>query len=174
MDRSEWLPRGLARQLGTWLQDLGVTAVFPRPLCSLTETHYNVGRERVEYQNSSVSEFARFFGRPRFHVSVDAASKIIGGVQIERDAVCGCARHVAAGLVGVHVDDAEFQAGMLHHHYPCLASMGIDDELADTLMHVSGNITKEEVKQQVRPYVSVQYMTPQGRVEEQESAPDEE
>ena len=26
-------------------------------------------------------------------------------------------------LVGVSVDEVEFQAGMLHHHYPCLAEM---------------------------------------------------
>jgi len=31
--------------------------------------------------------------------------------------------YVARGLVGVSVDEAEFQAGMLHHHYPCLAEM---------------------------------------------------
>jgi hypothetical protein len=55
---------------------------------------------------------------------------------------------------------------MLHHHYPCLASMGIDDDFADTVMHVSGNITKEEVKEQVRPYVTIQYFTPHGRAEE--------
>jgi len=33
-------------------------------------------------------------------------------------------------------------------------------------MHVSGNITKEEVKEQVRPYIQIEYFTPHGRVEE--------
>jgi len=67
--------------------------------------------------------------------------------------------------VGVKVEEAEFATGMLHHHYPCLAAMGIDDDFADTVMHISGNIAKEEVKEQVRPYVTVQYFTPHGRVE---------
>jgi hypothetical protein len=165
IDRAEWLPKGLARQFAGWLQNIGVHAVFPKPFCSLTETHYNVGRHRVGYDDEVIAEFARYFGRPRFGIAVDPDSKTIVQARVERDAVCGCAQHVAEGLVGVKVDDAEFKAGMLHHHYPCLAAMGIDDDFADTLMHVSGNITKEEVKGQIRPYVSVQYLTPHGRVD---------
>ncbi len=166
VDRTEWLPRGLARQLNKWLQDMGVAAVFPKPLCSLTETHYNVGRHRVEYHNELIAEFARYFGRPRFVVTVDPETRSIVEARAERDAVCGCARYVAAGLAGVPADEAEFQAGMLHHHYPCLASMGIDEDFADTIMHASGNITKEEVKEQVRPFVTIQYFTPQGKADE--------
>lgn len=169
IDRAEWLPKGLARQLGRWLADIGVEAVFPKPLCSLTETHYNVGRHRVEYQNELIAEFARFFGRPRFVLTVDPASKTIVEAHVERDAVCGCARHVAAGLVGVNVDEAEFQAGMLHHHHPCLAAMGIDADFGDTLIHVSGNIAKEEVKAQIKSYLTIQYFEPHGRVEEKAS-----
>lgn len=166
VDRSEWLPRGLVRQLHKWLQDIGVEGVFPKPLCSLTETHYNLGRHRVEYRNELIAEFARHFGRPRFVITVDPESKTIVEARVERDAVCGSARYVAAGLAGVPVDEAEFQAGMLHHHYPCLASMGIDDDFADTVMHASGNITKEEVREHVRPYVTIQYFTPHGKVDE--------
>jgi hypothetical protein len=166
IDRKEWMPKGLSRQLGHWLEDIGVVAVFPKPLCSLTETHYNVGRHRVEYHHDLIAEFARFFGRPRFILTVDPSSKTIVEAKVERDAVCGCARHVAEGLVGVNVDDAEFQAGMLHHHYPCLAAMGIDEDFSDTLMHVSGNITQEEVKAQIKPYLTIQYFVPHGRVEE--------
>ncbi len=44
--------------------------------------------------------------------------------------------------------------------------MGIDDDFADTVMHVSGNITKEETKEQVRPYVTIQYFTPHGKADE--------
>jgi hypothetical protein len=169
IDRAEWLPKGLARQLARWLQDIEVDAVFPKPFCSLTETYYNVGRNRVQYDSQVIAEFARYFGRPRFGIAVNSDNKIIVQARVERDAVCGCARYVAEGLVGVKVNDAEFEAGMLHHHYPCLAAMGIDDDFADTLMHVSGNITKEEVKRQIRPYVSVQYLTPHGRVDGSEA-----
>ena len=174
IDRPEWLPKGLARQLAKWLQDVGVNAVFPKPLCSLTEKYYNVRRHRVPYDDALIAEFARYFGRPRFAITVDPVSKTIVEAKVERDAVCGCARHIAQGLVGVQVDEAEFQAGMLHHHYPCLAAMGIDDDFGDTVMHVSGNIAKEEVKKQIESHVSVQYFTPHGRVDESISPASEE
>jgi hypothetical protein len=166
VDRNEWLPMGLARQLAKWLEDIGVRAVFPKPLCSLTETHYGAGRRLVEYDDARIAEFAQYFGRPRFKITVDPVDRTIAEACVERDAVCGCARHVAQGLIGTDVDEAELRAGMLHHHYPCLAAMGVDAELGDTLMHVSGNIAKDEVKEQVKPYVKVQYFAPQGRVEE--------
>lgn len=160
VDREEWLPRGLARQLRGWLAEMGVACVTPKPLCSLTEAAYNIRRHRIEYDDPLIAEFARHFGRPEFRIAVDSRTRIITGVQVVRDAVCGCARFVAERLVGVSADDAEQEAGMLHHHYPCLASMGKDPDFGDTLMHVSGNIMKEQVGEQVKPYRRVAYVAP--------------
>jgi thymidylate synthase len=117
VDNEAWLPRGLARQLRGWLHDMRVTCVTPKPLCSLTETHYDAARrQRIAYDDPLIAEFARHFGRPELHVTVDPQTRLITAVEVERDAVCGCARHVAEGLIGVSVDDAEQQAGLLHHH----------------------------------------------------------
>jgi hypothetical protein len=165
VDREEWLPRGLARQLRGWLAEMEVACVTPKPLCSLTETHYNVRRHRVEYDDPLIAEFARLFGRPEFRISVDARTRTIVEVEVVRDACCGCARYVAQGLVGVLVDDAEQEAGLLHHHYPCLASMGVDPDYNDTLMHISGNILKEQVGEQIKPYRRVVYIVPGKRSE---------
>jgi hypothetical protein len=169
VDREEWLPRGLARQLRGWLADLGVACVTPKPLCSLTETHYNVRRHRIEYADDArarlIAEFARYFGQPELRIAVDFETRVITEVQVLRDAVCGCARFVARGLVGVSADKAEEKAGLLHHHYPCLAGMGKDPDFDDTLMHVSGNILKDEVAEQVKPYRDVVYIRP-GRMSE--------
>jgi len=165
VDREEWLPRGLARQLRGWLAELGVACVTPKPLCSLTEDSYNVRRHRLEYDYPLIAEFARHFGRPEFHIAVDPGTRTITQVRVVRDAFCGCARHVARGLVGVSVDDAEQEAGLLHHHYPCLAGMGKDPDFNDTLMHVSGNILKERVGEQVQPYKRTVYIVPGKRSE---------
>lgn len=165
VDREEWLPRGLARQLRGWLDDIGVVCVTPKPLCSLTETHYNVRRHRQEYDDPLIAEFARYFGRPGFRVTVDPDMRTITEVEVVRDAVCGCARHVAQGLVGVSANDAEQEAGLLHHHYPCLAGMVKDPDFNDTLMHVSGNILKDQIGKQVKPYKEVVYVVP-GRLSE--------
>jgi hypothetical protein len=161
VDNEAWLPRGLARQLCGWLADVGVACVTPKPLCSLTETHYGVARrQQVEYDNALIAEFARYFGRPELRIAVDPQTRTIVSADVVRDAVCGCARHVAQGLIGVSVDEAEQQAGLLHHHYPCLASMGIDTAFGDTLMHVSGNLLKDNVAVQVKPFKRVRYYVP--------------
>lgn len=168
IDNEAWLPRGLARQLRGWLEEIGVACVTPKPLCSLTETHYSIGRgrqQRIEYDDTLIAEFARHFGQPELRITVDPETRQITAAEVQRDAVCGCARYVAQRLVGVSADDAEQEAGMLHHHYPCLASMGIDVDYGDTLMHVSGNILRDNVGVQVKPFKRIQYIAPGTRNE---------
>lgn len=166
VDNEAWLPRGLARQLRGWLEKINVACATPKPLCSLTETDFGVTRrQRISYNNPLISEFARYFGQPEFEIAVDPDSRIILSAGIKRDAVCGCARYVAERLVGLSADEAEEKAGLLHHHYPCLASMGKDIDFDDTLMHVSGNILKDKVGEQVKPYKLVQYIAPGTRSE---------
>jgi hypothetical protein len=161
VDNEAWLPRGLARQLRRWLGDIGVACVTPKPLCSLTERDYGVTRrERIAYQDELIAEFAHYFGQPELDIAVDPETRTIVSVDVKRDAVCGCARFVAEKLVGVSADDAEQQAGLLHHHYPCLASMGIDSDFGDTLMHVSGNVLKDGVAAQVKRFRDVRYYVP--------------
>lgn len=167
IDNEAWLPRGLARQLHGWLADINVACVTPKPLCSLTEKQYQVSRRQfVSYDNPLIAEFARYFGRPAFAVTVDAETRLITAVSVRRDAVCGCARYVAAHLVGISADDAAEKAGLLHHHFPCLASMGIDPDYGDTLMHVSGNILKDDVAEQVQPFRHITMITPGNRVQD--------
>lgn len=159
IDNEAWLPRGLARQLRGWLEEMNVICVTPKPLCSLTETHYSLTRrQKVEYEDPLIAEFARHFGRPELELTIDPKTRQITAVELQRDAVCGCARYVAEGLVGLSVDEAEHEAGMLHHHFPCLASMGIDVDYGDTLMHISGNILRDNIAEQVKPFV--QYIKP--------------
>jgi hypothetical protein len=167
VDNENCLPRGLARQLRQWLESMDVACATPKPLCSLTETDYWISRrQRMEYRSPLIAEFAHYFGKPEFSITVDHQSRRIASVQVKRDTVCGCACYVAQKLIGVSVDEAEFEAGMAHHHFPCLASMGVDTDFADTLMHVSGNIMKDNVGEQVKPYKTNQYIAPGSRVED--------
>lgn len=164
-DSDAWLPRGLANQLHQWLARIGVSVVTPRPFCTLTETVSGLRTEQEEVHDPFIAEFARLFGRPAFRIAVDPVERRITAVEVLRDACCGCARFVAERLVGMPVDDAVEQSGMLHHHYPCQASMIKDPYFHDTLMHVSGNVMKDEVAGQVRPHVRVMVFTPEGKVE---------
>jgi hypothetical protein len=167
VDNENCLPRGLARQLRGWLEKMDIACVTPKPLCSLTETDYWLSRrERIEYHSPLISEFTHYFGKPEFSITVDPHNRTITDVQVKRDTVCGCAQYVAQKLIGVSVDEAEFEAGMAHHHYPCLASMGNDTDFNDTLMHVSGNIMKDNIAEQLKPYKRNNYIAPGFRVED--------
>ena len=165
IDRTESVPAGLVKQLRQWLGELGVGVVFPRPFCSLTETTVNRPPLLETYDVPLVREFARYFGQPAFGVSVDEAGQV-GAVRVERDAACGCARYVAEGLVGKALSEAEYEAGMLHHHYPCLASMNKEPDYQDTLMHVSGHALRGAIKAELQPHLEpTPYFVPDGHVE---------
>ncbi|MGD8554184.1 MAG: DUF166 family protein [Anaerolineales bacterium] len=167
IDRNTSLPAGLAGQLEQWLDDMGVASVFPRPFCSLGEQTYNHKPLVKPYQDELIRRFSAHFGRPRFKATVSEGR--IQTLEVLRDAACGCARHVAQGLVGTSVDEALEKAGLLHHHYPCLASMNKDQDYLDTLMHVSGNILQDALKDEVRGYLSpVPYLRPSGLSENEE------
>jgi thymidylate synthase len=170
VDNEAWLPRGLARQLRGWLEKMGVACATPKPLCSLTETDYLIARRgRIAHNSPIIAEFARYFGQPDFEIEVDPETHLITSARVKRDAVCGCARYVADNLIGVSADDAEEKSGLLHHHFPCLASMGIDADFGDTLMHISGNLFKDNIGGQVKPFKKVQYIAPGFRSDDERS-----
>ncbi len=162
IDNEAWLPRGLARQLRGWLEKMNVACATPKPLCSLTEHDYGITRrDRIAYESPHISEFARYFGQPNLKVEVDPQTRTITSTEVKRDAVCGCARHVAKGIVGLSVDDAEEKAGLLHHHFPCLASMTkLNDFNHDTLMHESGHLIVDNIGEQIKPYKKTKYISP--------------
>jgi thymidylate synthase len=164
IDRNESLPAGLVGQIRQWLEAMDVAVVFPKPFCSLTETTVDTPPRLSAYRDPLVRRFAEHFGRPRFSVEVDHGR--ITAVQVLRDSACGCARHVAERLPGTSVDEALEAAGMLHHHFPCLASMNQDSDYHDTLMHVSGNLMKQALHDEIAGSLSpTPYVRPHGRVE---------
>lgn len=162
VDSESWLPRGLARQLRGWLAAIGVACATPKPLCTLTGADYKITRRlRESYDSPLISEFARYFGQPDLEITVDPKTRTIATAEVRRDAVCGCARHVAERLVGISVDEAVEKAGLLHHHFPCLASMvKLDDYNHDTLMHESGHMLQDNIAEQIKPFKDTQYIAP--------------
>jgi hypothetical protein len=167
VDDEAWLPRGLARQLLGWLERINVNCATPKPLCSLTESDYGITRrDRVEYDDPLIAEFARYFGKPEINVQVDPDTRTISASDVQRDAACGCARYVAVNIIGLSVDEVEEKAGLLHHHFPCLASMvKLNDFNHDTLMHESGHQLVDYISEQIKPFKDARYITPGTRSE---------
>lgn len=169
VDFNEALPPGLIRQLKGWVEPLGAAIVFPKPFCSLTPTTINRTPLVQTYDDPLIRAFAEHFGQPAFDIQVSSGR--IASVAVQRDAACGCAHHVAEGLVGLPVDQAVEAAGMLHHHFPCLASMNQDADYHDTLMHVSGDYLRDAVKDSIRPHLTpTPYLRPSGRVDAADQA----
>ena len=164
IDRNSSLPPGLATQLEGWLEQMGVAAVFPKPFCSLTETAYNRTPLVRSYEDEHIARFARHFGKPEIKAEVEDGH--IREATVMRDAACGCARYVSENLIGTPVEEALEEAGMLHHHYPCLASMDKDLDYRDTLMHVSGNILKDQLKDELSAHLATIYLRPHGLTDE--------
>ncbi len=152
IDHAAWIPPGLRGQLLRELSALGGEIVFPEPFCALTE----------EGLGPIAAEFARHFGRPVFRIR--AENGVVQAVEVERDTACGCARFVAEHLVGQPLSEAVFQAGILHHHYPCLAGMTMEKSLGDTLLHVSGQLMRQAVEVEIAPLLPrAAYLVPEGR-----------
>jgi len=181
VDNEAWLPDGLVRQLYVQLVELGVTAVFPRPFCSLTERSYNapgmgakngivpgtgaesgmapgagaesgVSQHEVSFEDPWIAEFARYFGRPAFRIECD--DQLVIEVDVARDAPCGCARAVADQLVGVDVQESIVQAGLFHRRYPCLATAHVDPSLEEPLIQASGDFMRQAVAVEIAPCLS--------------------
>lgn len=134
-DNRTWLLPGLAKQVKTKLERMGVDMVYPVPFCSLAEK---------DSQNPHIREFARHFGRPELEIDFDLEH--IRDVRVLKDAPCGSTRYVAEGLAGIWERDAVEKSGLLHHQYPCLATMVKDQEFDDTLMHRAGLMAKLAVE----------------------------
>ncbi len=125
-------PAGLENQVRRRLGALGIACAFPRPLCG-----FDGGAHPL------LAAFAGAFGRPRFAIARDGDR--IASVAVVRDAPCGSARFVASILPGTRVAEAPDTGALRHHHHPCLASMEIDPDLRDTLMHLSGYIVRAAI-----------------------------
>ena len=141
-DNRAWLPAGLARQIKQKLESMGVDMVYPVPFCTLAEN---------DSRDPYIREFARHFGRPEVEVEFYEDDRHrVGKVTVKREAPCGSTRFVAERLAGAWFREAPEQAGLLHHQFPCLATMVVDREFEDTLMHRAGNMLKQTVQQSIK------------------------
>ncbi len=139
IDSKVYLTSGLARQLKKKLEKEGVEFISPMTFCALTEK---------SSQNEVIREFVQYFGRPR--VEIATVLEKVAKVTVIRDAPCGNTRYVAQHLIGAHLKDAVERSGIIHHNHPCMASMAMDAELGDTLMHHAGLQIKLAVEEALK------------------------
>lgn len=140
IDNASWFPQGEASKLARLLREQEVPYAFPRPFCALRETGDPI-----------IDEFVKRFGSPALEIE-SSDGRTVSKATVQRGAPCGCTDFVAEGLLGARLDEAIELSGLRHHHYPCLASMGKEPDLDDTLMHLSGLELKRQVEEEVKRF----------------------
>ena len=130
-----WIKPGLQRQVEAACEEVGIECAFPKPCCSL------------EPKTPVIAEFSRVFaiGRPILKLTTEG-DKVVAA-EVVRGSPCGLTDFVAQHLVGKKVVEAVEAAKVLHHSYPCMASMAMDADFGDTIMHESLRILLEAAKE---------------------------
>ncbi len=136
------VPSGLREQVEERCQELGLEHAFPKPFCSLQPV------ENRPVISRFVTELK--VGRPLLEISTVKRGKreVIDSSIVRRSAPCGSTWYVARKLVGVETSrevlyDAVAKA---HHSYPCTATMNVDPEVKEPILHMGGYVIREEVE----------------------------
>jgi hypothetical protein len=138
-DRRSCAPLGLLRQVKERLNAQGTEAATPVPFCGLIPT---------KNTHALIQEFAQLYGCPELTCTVDNGD--IVALTIQRESPCGNTRYIAENLAGVPVEQAVESAGLLHHYFPCWASMENNLPLDDhTLLHISAEMSKKAVEKAI-------------------------
>ena len=139
------VPSGLRKQLEERCQELVLENAFPKPFCSLEPA------EDKPVISRFVTELK--VGRPSLEISTARRDKhdVIGSVIVRRSAPCGSTWYVAKKLIGVETKreilyDAIAKA---HHSYPCTATMSVDPEVKEPILHIGGYIIRQEVEKAI-------------------------
>jgi len=140
------VPSGLRKQLEETCVELGLEAAFPKPFCSLEPSE----------EKPTISRFVNELnvGRPRLEISVVKREnfEVIESTVVRRSAPCGSTWYVARKLIGVKnkreiLYDTIAKA---HHSYPCTATMNVDPETKEPILHLGGYIIREEVEKALK------------------------
>ncbi|MCS7114154.1 MAG: thymidylate synthase [Candidatus Bathyarchaeota archaeon] len=135
------VPSGLRKQLEEQCRKLGLESAFPKPFCSLEPNGNKPLISRI------VTEIG--IGRPELEILTKTGKYgVIEAATVKRSAPCGSTWYIARKLRGVETRkeilyDAIAKA---HHSYPCTATMNVDPETREPILHMGGYIIREAVE----------------------------
>ena len=139
------VPLGLQRQLAEECEDLAIEYAFPKPFCSLDPV------EAKPLISRFVWEFK--LGKPSLRIGTQKrnGSRVVQNVLVERSAPCGSTWYVAKKLIGEAVGKEGIRevVAKAHHSYPCTATMAVDPEIGEPILHKAGFLIREAVDNQL-------------------------
>jgi hypothetical protein len=93
-------------------------------------------------------------GRPSLEIAIAKRGKqeVIESAVVRRSAPCGSTWYIAKKLVGVEMkkDILYDTIAKAHHSYPCTATMNVDPEAREPILHLGGYIIREEVEKALK------------------------
>ena len=142
------VPSGLRKQVEERCLEMSLEVAFPKPFCSLEPS------EDKPYISRFIAELT--VGKPSLEISTADRGKeeVIESATVRRSAPCGSTWYVAKKLIGVEVRreilyDAIAKA---HHSYPCTATMAVDPEAKEPILHIGGYVIREEVERALEEF----------------------
>ena len=139
IENRNWCPPGLKRQLEEKLEEARVEYAFPKPFCSLEET----GRPVID-------GFLRRYNLGKPLVEVEVADGMIFDARVIRSAPCGSTWYVVQQIKKSRISQVEDTVAVAHHAYPCTASMDVDPEFNEPILHIAGYNIREAVKDAIK------------------------
>ncbi len=135
----DWLDRWIREELKAACREKGLEFAAPKPFCALE-------KGEGEAIDGFMDEFK--IGKPKVKVKIRDGK--IRSAQVLRSAPCGNTYFVAHNIVGYPLGEELTRAVAKYwHSYPCIASMKMDAELNDTILHRGGHIHYEIVERAV-------------------------
>ena len=144
------VPSGLRRQVEERCEELGLEAAFPKPFCSLEPAR----------DKPIISRFVTELGvgRPSLEISTTRRGNYdyIEATIVRRSAPCGSTWYVAKKLIGVETKREVFYDAVAkaHHSYPCTATMNVDPEAKEPILHMGGYIIREAAEKALKASTS--------------------
>lgn len=134
----DWLTKWVIAEMTKNCKELGLEVSFPKPFCALEE----------DESHPFINQFMDYFkmGKPKLRLAIKDGR--IDEAEVLRSAPCGDTYYVAYNIRGKKVDEKlDFWASKYWHSYPCVASMKMDYEIGDTILHKGGYILLDAVHQ---------------------------
>ena len=140
IENRHWCPPAVRNQLKNELDKMGVESAFPKPFCSLEKSG----------DGGVIDKFIDRYkiGKPKLQVEI--VKGIIRKATVLRSAPCGSTWYIAQQIRWHKVEGIGEVVSKAHHTYPCTASMEMDKEIGDTILHKAGYIIREEVLEAIR------------------------
>lgn len=137
------VPSGLRRQLNDACGELGLEAAFPKPFCSLKPDEAKPTISRL------VEELGIGFPELEILTAKRGDREIIEAAIVKRSAPCGSTWYVARKIRGLEIDKARLHDAIAkaHHSFPCTATMNVDPEAGEPILHLGGFIIREAVEE---------------------------